>query len=243
MKRLVIVLLILLSVFSVSIGEGLNLDSMTYEELRQLKKTVDQEYFSRPEAEVLVLYPGRYVVGDGLPSGLCYMTPADYGDYNCGSVLLYENTQKETDKDSLYYQTFDLDEIVSFTLEDGNVLRISYVPLKVSLYPFDSSDLLTYEFTGGVAVPGGIYRAGVDFPVGRYEVYPGGILESVVYVYYTEESYENEDSWLFHSDCDEMMTVYPTTNTQPKMLQVSEGNVFVVSDSIVMRKHEGFVFE
>lgn len=245
MKRFLLTFLLLVSVFSssTSAAEGLNLSDMSYEELRQLKGVVDQEYFSRPEAEPLVLYPGRYIVGAGLPSGLCYMTPADYGDYNCGSVSLYENTQKEADGDALSYKGFDLDEIVSFSLEEGNVLIINYVPLKVSLYPFDSSDLLTYECTGGVTIPGGTYRAGVDFPIGRYEVYPGGILQSVVYIYRTEESYENEDSWLFHTDCDEMITVYPTTNTQPKMLQVSEGNVFVVSDSIVMRKHDGFVFE
>lgn len=243
MKRLLVVFFLLLSVFSVSFAEGLDLSTLSYEELCQLKDSVDMEYDSRLRDDVFLLYPGRYVIGDDLKPGLYYLTPGDYGDEGTGYICLYENTQKETDRESLYWSYFALDEVLSFTFAVGNVVMIDYVPLKVSSYPFDSSEFLTYELAEGVVVPQGVYRAGVDFPVGRYEIYPGGVAKSNIYIYYTEENYANDRFKNIHGDCDATVEVYPTTKTQPKTLQVDDENVFVISNSVVMRKHEGFVFE
>ena len=86
MKRFLCVLLVFLMITPV-LAEGIDLASLSFEELRILQTRISQEMTTRPEWKEVPVPPGLYQIGVDIPAGdwcitcddSCFETHIDYG--------------------------------------------------------------------------------------------------------------------------------------------------------------------
>ena len=130
MKKLLTVISILSLVFcSISgLSEGIDLKSMSDEELIELELAVREEISNRRDGTDFVLYPGNYIIGEDIASGRYILRPTKFlGYYDFGIVRVYEdrdslNNEKTFEREMLYKN----DEY-SFSLKDGYILNVDSV--------------------------------------------------------------------------------------------------------------------
>ena len=104
-KRLFVLIAILIVMASLSYAESVDYSSMSFEDLSELKARIDVEYYSRPEADVLRLSKGVYVVGEDIPAGMLYfrVAEADIDNVRCKYEIYPDLNSFNTIDDSTNY--------------------------------------------------------------------------------------------------------------------------------------------
>ena len=70
MKRALIAVVIVLFVFSSAIAEGIDLSSLSFDELSKLRALCQKEMMARDECQEVEVPQGVYIVGKDIPSGI-----------------------------------------------------------------------------------------------------------------------------------------------------------------------------
>lgn len=117
MKRFIAVISILLLVFwSISaLGEGIDLSSMSEQELYELEIAIKEELASRDEFSEVVFFPGDYYVGKDIPAGDYIVHALENNDKNA-RVFYTDIENNETYDKGLLWPG----ENQRFCIEDGN---------------------------------------------------------------------------------------------------------------------------
>lgn len=240
MKRILSILLVVLLFSAPAFAESLDLSSMSYEQLAELKQAVDNEYYMRPEAEPKILAPGEYVVGRDIQAGIYYVCVNSY-EFNKDASARFKAYKSQEDYaaggDLLWCEWPALNKpSISVTLNDGNLLRVDYFPITLSVKELTEEQRYKYTAPEGTYVPCGIYKVGQDIPAGSYQVYMGSLDGGDVYVYADDSAY-SEKNYESHVE----LKVIWTEHVKP--LSVSDGNVVVVKSDVVMKKQAALVFD
>lgn len=122
MKRFIAVISILLLVFwsFSAIGEGIDLSSMSEQELYELEIAIKEELASRDEFSEVILYQGEYIVGVDIP----------VGDYIIHALSTNEKKAKiyhatVEDQELLNRWNLDPGDSARFNLTEGTMLVVS----------------------------------------------------------------------------------------------------------------------
>lgn len=129
MKKLLIVLLIICTLFTVTAyASPVDFGSMTTDELIDLRDALNVEIANRIGNEDSLIYVGRYVVGEDIKAGryvINFLSKEDSIDTEYGTVVIYYTEEDDRsmtmNKDVLY---FPLGEDGCIELADGNVVYI-----------------------------------------------------------------------------------------------------------------------
>lgn len=239
MKKLFAVLLtctLLLSFSLLGYADSLDFVSMTYEQLAELKRVIDKEYYARPEAEPRILAPGQYIVGQDIEPGTYYACVNSYtfNRAGIGHLYLYESLEVySAGGERLWHEQPCLVEpAVKVTLSTGNLLRVVYCAVTFSAEELTEEQQYKYDVPEGTYVPCGIYKVGEDIPAGRYQIYMGSLDGGEVWVYADESKSTKKD----HVELDFL------GNEHVKPLSIVDGDVVVVEHDVVFRKQEKLVF-
>lgn len=232
--------LLILSFFMSGYAETLDLTSMTYEDLAELKQAVDMEYFARPEAKPRILTPGKYIVGQDIEAGVYYVCVNSY-QFNKNGLAdfeVYESLEVyNAGGDKLWCEQLSLIRSeVRVILSNGNLLCVSYLPVTLSANELTEEQRYKYEIPEGTYIPCGIYTVGEDIPAGSYQVYMGSLEGGEVYVYADESAYR-EKNYKSH------VTISILWGEHVESLSVTEGDMVVVEREVVFRKQEKLVFD
>ena len=131
MKRmLLIVFLLLLSVIPVS-GQTLDVSTLSYDELNELRQQIDFEYRSRQKDNYFVLEVGDYIGGKEIPVGSYYLLKGDRGTGKSALLL----------SDYSFFKTLENGEYGerAVYIKDGIGISVQYGPVILSVNP------VTYE--------------------------------------------------------------------------------------------------
>ena len=91
MKKILAMLLALMLLLSwTCIGEGIQLDSLTNDELLELLQSVQQEIADRKIEKTASLMGGKYIAGEDIPSGK-YVLRCTYDGDLWASLTIYSN--------------------------------------------------------------------------------------------------------------------------------------------------------
>lgn len=121
MKKLLALSLILILALPAALADGVDLSSMSYDELTALRSQLEQEIMSRPEWKEVQVPPGRYVAGVDFPAGR-YTGEMRKGNGAFMMVTLYENEHAEAWQSTMYMLSEDA-PTVSLTIKNGMVLE------------------------------------------------------------------------------------------------------------------------
>ena len=122
MKRFIAVISILLLVFwsFSALGEGIDLSSMSEQELYELDIAIKEELASRDEFSEVILYPGDYSIGSDIPSGDYIIHSLDNNDKQVWVYLVEAGTI-----DSILTRgVIEPGDNLRFLLEEPNCFRI-----------------------------------------------------------------------------------------------------------------------
>lgn len=234
MKRILPIVLVVL-LFSISaFAEDLDLKTMDYEQLAELKQAVDKEYFARPEAEPHILAPGKYIVGQDIKAGTYYACVNSY-EFNKSGLVDFEAYESlevyNAGGDRLWCEQLWLTKsAVRVILNEGNLLCINRFPITLSADELTEEQRYKYEVPEGTYVSCGIYKVGEDIPAGSYQIYMGSLDGGEVYVY-------NKKDYKSH------IALSVLWGEHVKSLSVTEGDEVVVECDVVFRKQEKLVFD
>ncbi len=236
--RKIVAMVVLLTVFSCSSVWAADIDVSTldYEALSELKQKVDQEFNSRPESEPVELKEGTYTVGADIKPGnyyFAYVKPTE--NYSGARLHVYENKEKYDSKSAASYGEYLLDEYFnlganpkSISLEEGNFLYLQNGSLMYRSVSFEASDYYTYEVPDGTPVPKGIYHVPDDIPAGRYTIYAADISGGNIDVYYSEEAKEQYDL--------AQLDIYTVAPEVSEIIELKDGFLVEVDHDIIMKK-------
>lgn len=129
MKKLLIVLLVICTLFTVTAyASPVDFESMTTDELIDLRDALNAEIANRIGNDDTLIYVGRYVVGEDIRAGryvINFLSKEDSLDTEYGTVVIYYTEEDDRsmtmNKDVLY---FPLGEEGYIELSDGNVVYI-----------------------------------------------------------------------------------------------------------------------
>lgn len=122
MKKLLALSLILILALPAALADGVDLSSMSYDELTDLRSQLEQEIMSRPEWKEVQVPPGRYVAGVDFPAGrYTGEMRKKYGGFMF--VTLYPNAQADA-IDATMYTINDDNPSVTLSFTDGMMLEI-----------------------------------------------------------------------------------------------------------------------
>ena len=143
MKRFLFVLSVLLLIAailpSISLADGLDLSSLSLEDLLGLRKAIDEEIHIRISQPSETLYDGVYVIGTDIRSGRYLVTVIDCCVDEYSDSASFRITSVNGEKDRFYLvpgqsrivelvdgTTFEVEDVLSATLSD--VPPASYAP-------------------------------------------------------------------------------------------------------------------
>lgn len=141
MKRIPIICIILMLIFSGAFAEGIDLSALSFAQLAELRDRCQAEMMLRPEWQEVTVPAGLWIVGEDIPAGhwtfrqdisvksLLYVG-ISYGD------VLNDDGEIAVFKSSVYkgYTFSDAVPSVDLILEDGFYLQISSGPVIVTPY-------------------------------------------------------------------------------------------------------------
>ena len=243
MKGFLSLILVVLVFITSAMAEGLDLEGMDYDSLMKLKQAVDDELYSRPEAEPRVLYPGMYTVGQDIKAGSYQVIVAEVGDDETGSeILVYSDlTSKEAFAEIQDAYVGISDSPISIILENGNVIEVCWLPAKFSVRGFDSEDYPDYALPEGTIVPSGAYVVGDDIPSGMYQMFAGSISDGKLLLYSSVEAYNKDKSSRLNYD--EKYELEASKTASGFMIRLDEGNVVIVEQDVIMKKQQKLRFD
>lgn len=229
MKKVLLAVLFSLFAFSIipAFAQDIDLTSLGYEELSKLKKEVDYEYSSRPEAEPFIMQVGSYKVGIDIAPGTYYINRAKLIDEYPAQVRVYD---EKGDSRSMPYAT--IDDVNYVTLNAGDTFTIYYADVIFSSQKNELGDLYELPEIEGTFVPKGKYTIGEEIPAGSYEIYPTALRGSTIYIYAEKES---TDYNLYGISFDQKQ--------YGQVLRFSEGNYISLSEPVYMKKTVALNFD
>lgn len=123
MKKLLALSLILILALPAALADGVDLSSMSYDELTALRSQLEQEIMSRPEWKEVQVPPGNYVAGVDFPAG---RYTVELRSSNTGSLIfsVYQDEKAETIYSKMYMVSMD-NPTASITFKEGNFLVLT----------------------------------------------------------------------------------------------------------------------
>ncbi len=240
MKKLLSLMMVLFILITPAIAEGLDLEGMDYDSLMQLKRAVDAELYSRPEAEPITLAPGVYEIGKDIHQGRYFarVNSYEFGKSNSSRVSVYESNETVGNWEGLISQKWLSieDGSTSIDLTDGAFLEILDFPVTLSVSELTEEELYEYVPPEGTYVPAGTYVVGEDLPAGGYQIFMGTIVGCDVLVYDDENTFENGK----YSQRAELRTIW---DGHVGSISVKEGNIVKVENDVVMKKQPKLEFD
>ena len=244
MKKLVpIGVIVLFFLITVSLGckceaENIDLSSIDYPSLRELKERVDREYFSRPETGLTLLTVGAYECGTDFLPGAYYIGISEPTEDYSAMIFLYKNIkdyQNGSDYGRLSYVLGNPPERIIF--EKGNVLQIYSGSACISVSPFSSGEGYNYEPPAGTLVPVGTYTVGDDIPAAQYTAYSKTVNGGKINVYPSLESHQWASMYSEVVEEGDYLD-YEITTLSPAAITLVEGNIVEIEKDIIMIKKE-----
>ena len=195
-------------------------------------------------ADTLLLTNGYYVVGQDIEAGDYNIIVGDFGTDRNGWCGIYLDKNKMQDNDALVSGDIPIgSDPYHVNLDEGNVISVSGLPLLFSTEEIKEEDYPHYDPVEGTLVVSGIYRGGIDIPVGIYQVYPVMAKAGYIVGYRTEEAYQEDKDSSFHMDRDFTVDYYPTKPEEIEVIEIEEGNVLIFNGNAIMRKPPKLSFE
>lgn len=131
MKKILIVLLVICTLFTTTVyASSVELESMTTDELIELRNQIVQEINNRLGFDESKIYIGDYVVGEDIKAG-DYIIVFEKNDNveretGGGYISLYTNQEDYDRRKSCFSQSYYFGEECYIKLKDGMVMCISY---------------------------------------------------------------------------------------------------------------------
>ncbi len=232
-------------------GSGVDLTSMTIDELMSLKEELDLEIASRPDGQPMQLPSGEYLVGTDIPAGRYTLSflPGDEDiedDLAFTNYYVYESkSMYDYDASRLWLGDMPLDEgsvrtgsTASVALREGNVFSLHYNGAGVSRTGNVEPLVSDYTAPDGTDVPPATYAVGDEIPEGSYDVYYNGTSTARFRVYENADDAGND----FADPKFEVVLNQEKTNTTVNGLAAGEF-VKVEYNDVIMKKGEGLVFD
>lgn len=195
-------------------------------------------------ADSIILTNGYYVVGQDIDAGSYYIIVGGFGTGSTGWCGVYLDKTKMQEKESIVSGYIRIGaNPFHVNLDDGNVVCVEDLPLLFSTEEIKEEDYPIYEPPEGTLVVSGIYRGGIDIPVGTYQVYSAIAKLGYIVGYRTEEAYQKDKDSTMHFDRDFTVDYYPTKPEKIAVVEIEEGNVLIFNGDAIMRKPPRLTFE
>ena len=237
------ILIVLFTTFFTSFAnaESFDFSSLPFNELLELKKQVDEEFFLRKESGPRTLFPGKYIIGEDIPAGsyyYCVLEPTDSVSYV--KMELYPDRDSYLNRDktealegNIYCARGPYTQI----FKEGNYLSLRGANLTISMKPIPDSLFYKYDPPEGTLVREGKYFVGKDIPQGEYYVYPSTASSATVFCIF-----ENEDRSTSQYFAEKTFIVSVTKSECGTRIKLNEGQVITVSDGdVIMKKEKEYV--
>lgn len=124
MKKVLAFLLVCILFVTPVFAEGVDLSSMSVEELIQLHNQIDEILADKFKCELDVIYPGTYVVGRDIKEGRYILNCLKTGIVNFWIITFYENEEELENRNSLTNENLRIGDQVQINLIDGMVVEI-----------------------------------------------------------------------------------------------------------------------
>lgn len=124
MKKVLAFLLVCILFVTPVFAEGMDLSSMSVEELIQLHNQIDEILADKFKCELDVIYPGTYVVGRDIKEGRYLLNCLRTGSVNYWIITFYENEEEFKNRNSLTKENLQIGDQVQINLSDGMVIKI-----------------------------------------------------------------------------------------------------------------------
>ena len=123
MKKLISALLVIMMMLPVvCYAEGIDLSSLTFDELKQLQSAIIQEMQSRDEFKSVWVPMGVYAVGEDIPAGVY-----SFSSNNIAMIEIYKGDPSDF---SNYESSYSLDgveeKVAKYEIKDGYIIKISF---------------------------------------------------------------------------------------------------------------------
>ena len=117
MKKIICVVLILMLPV-MALADGIDLSSMTYDQLITLRKSLTEEIMNRPEWKEVTIPAGDWNIGSDIPAGTYSITPTKYT-----LILIWEHG---IDSGLVFNRLLDKGESYGkITLKEGWIMQVS----------------------------------------------------------------------------------------------------------------------
>lgn len=147
MKKALIALLVIFTLFTTTAyASSIDLESMTTDELIELKNKIHQEIMERMQDEDIEepIYQGTYIVGEDIKPGkyVLVFRNSDFDKkdsdrfFGCG-ISCYQNSENYDNDNAIFHELLDYDEERGIVLDDGMILviRSNYGLIKSMVNP------------------------------------------------------------------------------------------------------------
>lgn len=241
-----LIALILTVLTTFAFAETVDYSTLSFDELLAIKKAVDLEYNSRPEAAGLNLAPGAYVVGEDIKPGHYYAAmvyPSDSGIKAYAYIYTSYEAYKKLDMHDRYIKLEVCDDPQILILEKNEALVVADASIFLKADQFKSSDYYTYAPPeGSTMIPEGDYIVGEEIPVGKYAIYAGipGEVGYEVLVLSVNASGEKEFVRKEGFEYTKYVQSYATVNDI--LIELEEGDIFSPHKTVALKKWKGFTF-
>ena len=244
MKKLVLSVVTCLLLSCSTFAADIDVSSLDYDTLAELKNKVDQEFFSRPESQPIEMEPGYYTAGVDIKPGTYYfafVVPEGTG-YSTARMHVYQDKDQYDSRPSGNYGDYLSDTVfelganpIDVTVEEGNYIVLEHNTVWYSSSTFNPEEYYTYEVPEGTLVDKGVYGVSSEIPEGKYTVYASDADGGYIVIYYSEQAKTEKD----YSQMD-TKSVYPE---DPVTVDLKEGYVIEILDSVVMKKAAPLSFD
>ena len=235
--------LAILMLLSIAIADIPDYSSMSFDELDEMKKALDYEYNSRPEANGIPLTEGEYLVGRDIKPGQFYVaviTPDKY--FNTIGMSVYPKNNKNANLKFIKAFHFG-DEPVSVILEDNDLIFIQNGSVLLKSCIFKLADYYTFEPPAGTVVPIGTYIVGEDIPVGTYNAYPASVNGGKYQIWMDIENSNGVIERKYKYDSETPINLYVRKEIDCNTITFENGDVFNVTYPVILSKKPKLQFD
>lgn len=195
-------------------------------------------------AESFLLTNGFYVVGQDISAGGYDIIVGEFRSDSEGRCGIYLDKEKMQEYESIVSCDIPIGaDPFHVNLEDGNIVAVSGLPLLFSTEKITEEDYPAYEPPEGTLVVSGVYRGGIDIPIGTYQIYPEMANAGYIIGYRSEEAYQKDRDTYYHFDRDFRVDFYPTYPQKISVVEVEDGNVLIFNGNAIVVKPAKLVFE
>ena len=125
-KILVSLMLVFALTFSICVAEEMssfNLEEMSLEELLNLDMAIQEEIYNRDQFNEIVLFPGKYVIGQDLNAGT-YIVICQHLERENRSGELYRFDNEKKSNVIEYFYPHQVGDAYQIVLKDGEMITI-----------------------------------------------------------------------------------------------------------------------